>query len=321
MKLFPETVLTTEAKRSRWRHVWIIDLLIALAIFVAAQMIESILLTPAMMIWMITSLDFSSLSSGDPLVFAETLTNFLNEQPDWMMLLMLFATVVVIVLCIIYCTKLERRPIQSLGFRGKTPVLEYLIGYGVGIGMFCGAWGICLLNGTATIESISSNVPRTLLTLLPFFLGFMVQGMSEEVLCRGFLQQTLSARYNGFVAVGINALLFAALHLLNTGISLLALLNLFLFGVFASFYLWKRGNIWGVAALHAAWNFTQGNLLGIDVSGNAFGPSLLHTTLESDSSIWNGGAFGLEGGLAVTIILALGILVFALLPVRKEARL
>ena len=32
-------------------------------------------------------------------------------------------------------------------------------------------------------------------------------------------------------------------------------------------YMLKTDNIWGVAALHGAWNFAQGNLVGVAVSG------------------------------------------------------
>ena len=57
------------------------------------------------------------------------------------------------------------------------------------------------------------------------------------------------------------------MHLANSGITVLAFLNLTLFGVFASVYFIKRGNIWGIGALHSIWNFVQGNFYGIRVSG------------------------------------------------------
>ena len=98
-----------------------------------------------------------------------------------------------------------------------------------------------------------------------------------------------------------------ALHLLNNGIAPLALVNLFLYGVFASLYFLWRGNIWGIAAFHSMWNFAQGNVFGILVSGGDFGVSLLVSVSDPSGALINGGDFGLEGGVAVTVVLTLGI--------------
>ena len=318
MKLLPETRLTLDAKKSRWRHVWIVDVLIALLLFVIAQTVQSVLLTPAMLVNMLQRLDLPALAdAADPTQIFSQAMAAASALPDWITLLSLFSTAAVIVICILYCVKLERRPATGLGFRGSSPALEYLAGYGIGVGLFALSWAICLLFGAARLTGVSPNLSWM---ILPFFFGFLIQGMSEEVLCRGFLMQTLSARYAPAAAIAINSALFMALHLMNAGLSLLALVNLFLFGVFASVYMWKRGNIWGVAAIHAAWNFTQGNLLGIRVSGSVLGPSVLQTELNPSAEWLNGGAFGLEGGLAVTIVLLAATLLMLFLPVKPEAQ-
>ena len=318
MKLFPETKLTLDAKKSRWRHVWIIDILIALLLMIISTSIQSIILTPALMVWLFTGTDLgTAIANGDPSSAMEQVMTILNAQPAWLSVLSLFLTVVVIVVCIIYCTKLEKRPLSGLGFAGPNPFGEYAVGYLVGVGIFALAWALCLITGTAKLRGLS---PTFSWTIVFFFLGFLVQGMSEEVLCRGFLMHSVANRYAPIVAIVLNSLFFAALHLLNSGIAPLAFVNLFLFGAFASVYTWRRGNLWGIAALHSAWNFTQGNLLGILVSGQDFGPSVLSTELTEQGAWMNGGTFGLEGGLAVTVVLVLGTVVLLLLPTRKSAR-
>ncbi len=40
-------------------------------------------------------------------------------------------------------------------------------------------------------------------------------------------------------------------------------------------YMLKTDNIWGVASLHGAWNFAQGNLVGVAVSGQNAGGELI----------------------------------------------
>ena len=135
----------------------------------------------------------------------------------------------------------------------------------------------------------------------------MLQGMSEEVLCRGYLMVSIGRRYSMWVAILSNSLIFAALHLLNDGISVLALINLVLYGVFASLYFIERGSIWGVAAFHSVWNLVQGNFWGLRVSGIVTECSVFQSTIADNRNIINGGDFGPEGGLAVTIVLAVGI--------------
>jgi membrane protease YdiL (CAAX protease family) len=134
--------------------------------------------------------------------------------------------------------------------------------------------------------------------------------MSEEVLCRSYFLVSL-ARKKGYIwmAVIVNALAFAALHLGNAGIAPLAFVNLILFGIFASVYFVKRGNIWGIAAIHSIWNFAQGNIFGILVSGNDFGTTIFESEINTSMTLVNGGDFGLEGGILVTIILVVGTVV------------
>ena len=96
------------------------------------------------------------------------------------------------------------------------------------------------------------------------------------------------------------------------------MVNLTLFGVFASVYFIKRGSIWGIAAIHSIWNFVQGNLYGIKVSGTESSCSVFSSVSAEGKTLINGGDFGLEGGLAVTVVLVIGIL-FLLTRRAKDA--
>ena len=96
----------------------------------------------------------------------------------------------------------------------------------------------------------------------------------------------------------------------------MGIINLFLFGVFAALYFLRRGSIWGIGAIHSIWNFAQGNIFGCKVSGSLSGESLFRTNYIGESILFNGGSFGPEGGLAVTIVLFIGIVV--LLPMKNK---
>ncbi len=305
-KMIPETKLTLLAKDAAKKHSLAAILVIAVVIELISFIPQLLILGP--LVFLSREDLAGALEMGD--------TSIIRISPDMVMAVNLFVTVFTTLITILYCTKFEKRSMGSMGFRGKTPFTEYLTGLFLGAGMLLLAWGICLITGTAECTGTSGSISPVILL---FFLGFLVQGMSEEVYCRGFIMQSISIRYAPIAAVLVNSLFFAALHLGNNGIAPLAFVNLMLFGIFASLYMWKRGNIWGIAAFHSAWNFAQGNLVGIRVSGSSAGPSVLSTEFMEQGTLINGGSFGIEGGLACTLVYVAGILILLKLPVRKDA--
>ncbi|MDE7446089.1 MAG: CPBP family intramembrane metalloprotease [Lachnospiraceae bacterium] len=199
----------------------------------------------------------------------------------------------------------KRNPV-TLGFTRKGAIKDYLVGIAAGFLVFSAAVLICVLTGALRIEGFAATFGIGMFVL--FVLGFMIQGMAEEVLCRGYFMVSVGRRNPMWAAILLNALVFAALHLFNSGISILAFINLVLYGVFASIYFIKGGNIWGVGAFHSMWNLVQGNVYGILVSGIDVDCTVLRSTSVEGMEIVNGGAFGLEGGLAVTVVLLVGII-------------
>lgn len=238
---------------------------------------------------------------------------FFGFSSDGIMMLQLYPLFIITVLFILYAKFLEKRKARTLGFVKKGFLLQYVIGIVVGFAAFSIAVGIAYLTGSVTITgSTDANV----VTFILYCGAWLIQGMEEEVVCRGFMMTSLARRYSIPVAVVLNSLFFAAMHLMNPGINLLPFLNLFLFGVFASLLFIKTNNIWVCSAVHSVWNLVQGNFYGISVSGNDQMSSFFRTTFVDGKEIWNGGAFGLEGGLSVTIVLVLGCVITALIPGR-----
>lgn len=234
------------------------------------------------------------------------------------LLISLLSTITTVVAVILWALLIERRNIRGLGFVGRGAVTEYIIGAVGGVLLFGGAVGICALFGITEI-SIAINPSWGLILL--FLVAFLIQGLSEELLCRSLLMISLSRAWPLWACTVCNSAIFSALHLLNPGISLLALFNIFLFGCLASVLMLKRGSVWMVAALHSLWNFAQGNLFGLPVSGIYGSPAPLATTVAADTTwgrLLGGGTFGIEGGLAATVVLLAGLLTVLLLPTRKS---
>jgi membrane protease YdiL (CAAX protease family) len=140
------------------------------------------------------------------------------------------------------------------------------------------------------------------------------------MLCRSYLMVSLSRGFPLWLCVVLNALLFSVLHIGNPGVTAVALINIFLFGLFASMLTLRRGSIWMVGALHSMWNFAQGNLFGIPVSGLTGSPSPFLSVLKEGraAELLHGGDFGLEGGLAVTVLMTAACAAVLLMPTKRS---
>lgn len=141
-----------------------------------------------------------------------------------------------------------------------------------------------------------------------YLTGFMIQGIAEEVVTRGFLQNALATEKNFWFAMILQALFFSAFHGLNPGITFMVLLNLFLVGIMFGMAFWYTDSIWFVSGLHFIWNFMLGPIIGIEVSGTTF-DSTVFITQEFGSELITGGAFGLEASI-FTSILAIAISIY-----------
>lgn len=249
---------------------------------------------------------------SDGFQFEFNLTNGLIDKN--LVLIMLFTEIFMILIFMLYARFKEKRSLSSLGFVKARMIPSYLIGVlGATVSMIT-ATSVCLITGAFSIEKSDYSI----IYLFLYALGWIIQGLAEEVMCRGFLMTSIAGRYSVRTAIIANSIVFATLHVLNpSGITFLAFVNLFLYGVFASMMFIYSENIWLCAGFHTVWNMIQGNILGIPVSGIRV-PSLFAITTNESLSLINGGAFGLEGGLCVTAILIAGCLILFALSRKKS---
>ncbi len=215
----------------------------------------------------------------------------------------------------------EKRPFWTLGFERDGALLKYGRGLLIGVAQLAFVIGVLALFGWVAPEAGREPFEgwAALGGVLVVGLGWAVQGAAEETLMRGWLMGVIGARYRPWLGVLVASLVFAVLHGLNPNIGALPLLNLFLFGLFAALYALWEGGLWGIAAQHAAWNWAQGNLFGMQVSGLAEAGPILWDWQEVGPDAVTGGAFGPEGGLAVTVMLVLSVAVLAALLARSRS--
>ncbi|PIO48478.1 MAG: CPBP family intramembrane metalloprotease domain-containing protein [[Chlorobium] sp. 445] len=204
----------------------------------------------------------------------------------------------------------EKRPFFTLGFERHQALWQYARGFLLGLLVFSANVGLMAIFGYVSIEDSDpsrvglSALPSVLLILLP---GWLVQGAAEEVLIRGWMLPVLNVRYRPWLGILLSSLFFALMHGINPNLDLLALFNLLLYGVFAALYALREASLWGICAFHSAWNWAQGNLFGLAVSGQNMGVGTLLDLMEAGPDWFTGGAFGPEGGIASTLVLLISI--------------
>lgn len=307
--LFERSVPMQETAQTKKGLLWILELLVFVAVFLVASIAQGFATVPMQLVMLFSDKAYmAAVASGDVAKLTEAsmeVTQRLMES-DGYMIGMLFSDIVMMLIVFLFCRFIQKRKLRTLGFIKKGMLKEYGLGMLLGFAFFSVCVLLGVLFGGLKIEGISPEFSIGI--FVAYLLGYMVQGMTEEVLCRGYFLGSYARRYPVYAAVLANSLLFASLHLFNSGISVLAFINITLFGIFASIYFIRRGSIWGIGAFHSIWNLVQGNFYGIKVSGTPVGNTLFTTQAIAGKSLWNGGDFGMEGSLICTIVLTCGII-------------
>jgi uncharacterized protein len=237
-----------------------------------------------------------------------------------------------LVLCLLtwIMSKIERRPNFVYGFGDGNKLSHFLSGV---------AWGVACISllvltlwktGLLVIDGRLIFGGDILRYGAIWLLGFVVVGLLEEYLTRGYLQYTLTRGLAGLYqwafktrhgkALGfwtsavIISVLFGLGHNNNPGESPIGMLSAGLVGIVFCFSLWRTGSLWWAIGFHAAWDWGESFLYGVADSGAMIQHHLL-ATHPAGKSVLSGGTTGPEGSIFVLAILALiGLIIAFTLP-------
>lgn len=189
------------------------------------------------------------------------------------------------------------------------------------IGLLLGAASITFIIGINYImgDTHFNGVHITWDLLLGLIL-FISVGFVEEILVRGCFQHIIYYRHGIAWAIIIPSLIFSVMHFLNPNISHIAALNIALVGIVFGIMTYKSGNLWMAIGYHITWNYFQGNIFNIEVSGSAYGRGLIKS-IRVEDNLLNGGAFGIEGGLICTLLLIITIIYFGFFYKKEKSYL
>ncbi|KQS04253.1 abortive infection protein [Sphingomonas sp. Leaf357] len=194
----------------------------------------------------------------------------------------------------------ERRPFEE--FEREDWFGELAIAAAAGFVLFSIVIGIIATQDGYGIAGINP-----LRAALPALAVAIFSGVSEEIVLRGVIFRLVERLTGSWIALALSAILFGAMHLGNPNATLFAGLAIALEAgvMLAALYMVTR-RLWAVIGLHAAWNFTQGGIYGVPVSGFDAGGLIRPSITGSD--LLTGGSFGAEASLTALLVnLAVGI--------------
>jgi membrane protease YdiL (CAAX protease family) len=131
--------------------------------------------------------------------------------------------------------------------------------------------------------------------------SLLLNAAVQEIITRSYPFQLLLRRAGPGWAVLVSSVLFTAMHAAVLRGGVLPAVNVFTASVLFGLVLLRTGSLWAVIALHFAWNFLVGPVLGLAVSGQDLADGWRVFSLHGPDWL-TGGAFGIEGSLAVTLV-------------------
>ncbi|MDE6776355.1 MAG: CPBP family intramembrane metalloprotease [Oscillospiraceae bacterium] len=316
MKLHTDYALTKTVRESEGfltpKNI-ILKILIFLVVFCIGQIAEGLPMTiaimPKLMAWATEQMQITG--TLDEAVVRDKIANLLADPS--MTKIILYCTAFATLVTLLFCRLIEGRKLNTLGFHKKHAVLHYLAGLGVGFLLFSLVVLLSLCMGGITWTGLQSFSITSILVMLG---GWLLQGMSEEVICRGYFMTTILRNYSPVWAVAVNSVFFGLMHGFNNGFSLNAFINLTLYAIMISLYVLRTNSLLGACAIHSVWNFVQGNFYGLPVSGIDTGGTIFSVSLVKNANLANGGDFGLEASLPCAIVMLIAIAVLLLVPMK-----
>lgn len=151
-------------------------------------------------------------------------------------------------------------------------------------------------------------------------IAFILVAIFEEFSFRGYLQATLGSGIGFWPAAIVLAIVFAAVHLTNSGEAILGALSAGGFGLVAAFSLRRTGTLWFAIGLHAAWDWGETYLYSVPDSGGVAQGHLLNSSFHGATWL-TGGSVGPEGSVLVFVaLLLMAAAIHILFPAKQSER-
>jgi membrane protease YdiL (CAAX protease family) len=228
----------------------------------------------------------------------------------------LVALVIALVLGWMLGRFLEGLPFLALGALPTGRWVAHLaVGLCVGGASFVIAVAVAYLGGGLRFEGSGFEASRVVTSLAASAVIFLIAAAFEEALFRGYIFQTFTRAGMAWFAILITSSFFGAVHTMNPNANAVSTLNTALAGLWLGVAYLKTRDLWFPLGIHMAWNWMQGAVFGVEVSGmREIIPAPLLKEIDIGPAWLTGGDYGLEAGVACTLALAVSTVVIYILP-------
>lgn len=222
----------------------------------------------------------------------------------WSMMLEEFGDLVVVVILTVVLSRVEQRPWKVYGL----PAAQAL-GRLFWLGATWGFAGISLLifalYGLRAFAFGHVVLHDGHLARFAAFWAvmFLLVGLFEEFLLRGYLQFTLARGIGFWPAALVLSAGFGLIHLRNDGEHLPGILAAAFIGFFFCLTLRRTGNLWFAVGFHAAWDWGETFFYSVPDSGTVWRGHLLSSSLHGADWL-TGGSVGPEGSVFCFVVIA-----------------
>jgi membrane protease YdiL (CAAX protease family) len=212
--------------------------------------------------------------------------------------------------------RLEHRYTAFYGLVGFDRLRQFLIGLVCGFALLSLLIGILIATHHLTLTQSHMTLAWSLRYAAAWGLAFLLVGMTEELMLRGYLLFTLARGIGFWPAAIVLAVLFGALHKANPGESPFGLVAAALIALVFSLSLWRLGHLWWAIGFHVSWDWGESYFYGTPDSGGVSAGRLMIGHAHG-AKLLSGGATGPEGSVWCGLILLLAaILVWTTQPNR-----
>jgi membrane protease YdiL (CAAX protease family) len=215
-------------------------------------------------------------------------------------------------LCVaaLFMSKLEHRKFSDYGLplRGAMGKV-FWFGSAVGFLTISGTLLVMFLLHGFRINGLALHGTAILSSLIAWGSAFLLVGLVEEFLFRGYIQYTLASGIGFWPAACLMSGLFGLGHAFNPNENAVGSVAVVMFGLLLCLFLRRTGNLWCAVGFHLGYDWGQ-MLYGVPDSGIVPYHSLLSSTLSGPHWL-SGGAVGPEASVLTPIALLIAGLVFS----------
>lgn len=197
---------------------------------------------------------------------------------------------------------IDRQAVGSLGLNPAGAPQRFAGGAILGAAIILAAVGVLMALGVARRLPLSQ---APMMTLGLASVATLINAFTQEILFQGHLLPSLLRRTTPVVALLASGVVFVLIHGPAAFMDPIPGMNIFLAAILLGAARLRTGSLWLGLGIHFGWNFVEGPLLGLLVSGHELkgwkvleliGPTYL-----------SGGTYGPEGSLLATVMTLVGI--------------